>query len=111
MQQVRREVLEYMIKIWQMVEFGSLQEAMSSGGKAPTTTKWVDRTNKDDDGKEFVRCRLWDDHKVKIDAQNPSPAAFATRSAASWQLRDEAVPRCRAPDEEGTGTLDECGAH
>ena len=43
-----------------------------------------------------------DDHKVKFDAQNPSPAAFATRSAAPWRLRDEAIPRCRAPDEEGT---------
>ena len=30
---------------------------------------------------------------VKLDAQNPSPAAW---------LRDEAMPRCRAPDEEGT---------
>ena len=38
----------------------------------------------------------------KLDAQNPSLAAFATRSAASWRLRDEARPRCRAPDEEGT---------
>ena len=27
-------------------------------GKAPTTTKWVDRKKKDDDGKEFVRCQL-----------------------------------------------------
>ena len=43
-----------------------------------------------------------DDHDVKLDAQNPSPAAFATRSAASWRPRDEAMPRCRAPDEART---------
>ena len=43
-----------------------------------------------------------DDHEVKLDVQNPSPAAFATRSAASWRLRDEAMPRCRAPNEGGT---------
>ena len=49
-----------------------------------------------------LRKFCYDDHKVKLDAQNPSPAAFATRSAASGRLRDEAMPRCRAPDEEGT---------
>ena len=42
------------------------------------------------------------DHKVKLDAQNPSPAAFATRSAASWRLRNAAMPRFRASDEEET---------
>ena len=52
-----------------------------------------------------------DDHKVKLDAQKPSLAAFATRSVASWRLRDEAMPRCRAPDEEGATTPNECGAH
>ena len=62
------------------------------------------------------RCELFglrklckDDHKVKLGAQNPSPVAFATRSAASWRLRDEAMPRCRAPEEEGTATPNECG--
>ena len=24
----------------------------------PTTTKWIDRAKKDDNGKTFVRCRL-----------------------------------------------------
>ena len=50
--------LEFVIKTPQMFEFGSLQEAMSRGGIPPTTTKWVDRTRKDDDGKEFARCQL-----------------------------------------------------
>ena len=50
--------LEYVIKTLQMFEFDALQEAMRGGGEAPTTTKWVDRTKKDDDGKEFVRCWL-----------------------------------------------------
>ena len=30
----------------------------SKAGKAPTTTKWIDRVRKDDDVREFVRCRL-----------------------------------------------------
>ena len=43
-QQERREALEYMVKTLQMFEFGSLQEACRSvGGKAPTTTKWVEK--------------------------------------------------------------------
>ena len=41
-----------------MFEFGSWHEATSKAGKAPTTTKWIDRVEKDDDGREFVRCRL-----------------------------------------------------
>ena len=49
-----------------------------------------------------VRKLCNDDHKVKLDAQNPSADVFATRSGASWRLRDEAMPRCRAPDEEET---------
>ena len=57
-QQERKKELQYIIKTLQLFEFGSLQEATSRGGKAPTTTKWVDRTRKDDDGKEFVRCGL-----------------------------------------------------
>ena len=40
MQQDRRKELEYTMKTLQMFEFGSLQEALSRGGKAPTTTKW-----------------------------------------------------------------------
>ena len=43
-----------------------------------------------------------ENHKVKLDAQNPSSSAFATRLAASWRLRDGAMPRCRVIDEEGT---------
>ena len=56
-QQGKRDELEYMIKTLQMFECGSLQEAMSRGGRAPTTTKWVDRTKKSDDGQEWNRRR------------------------------------------------------
>ena len=48
--------LEFTIKTLQMFEFGSLQAAMSRGGNAPTTKKWVDRT-KTDDG-NIARCWL-----------------------------------------------------
>ena len=34
------------------------QGATSKAFKAPTKTKWIDRVKKDDDGREFVRCRL-----------------------------------------------------
>ena len=50
--------LEFVIKTPKMFEFGSLQEAMSRGGIPPTTTKSVDLTRKDDDGREFARCQL-----------------------------------------------------
>ena len=46
LQKGRREGLEYMPKTLQMFELGSLQEAMSRGGNAPTTTKWVGRAKK-----------------------------------------------------------------
>ena len=41
-----------------MLEFGSWEEATSKAGKAPTTTKWIDRAKKNDVRREFVRCRL-----------------------------------------------------
>ena len=83
--------------------FGRVNTVDSEGGIHETTGR----------GAIFFGLRKLcdDEHKVKFDAQNPSPAAFATRSAASWRLHDEAVPRCRAPGEEGTTTPNECGAH
>ena len=45
----REDELNYMVK----TQCGS-----SKVCKAPTTTKWIDRVKKDDDGREFVRCRL-----------------------------------------------------
>ena len=40
-----------------MFEFGSCEEA-TKAGKAATSTKWIDQVKKNDDGREFVRCRL-----------------------------------------------------
>ena len=62
----RKEELEFMIKKLDMFEFGTYEEAVSRGGKQPTTTKWVDRWKADDQGGRFVRCRLVGrDFKVK----------------------------------------------
>ena len=47
-----------MVKSLVTFEFGAWQESTSKGGKAPTTTKWIDRVKKDDDGRESVRCRV-----------------------------------------------------
>ena len=42
-----------------MFEFGTYEQAMArSGGKPPTTTKWVEGWKNNDDGSRFVRCRL-----------------------------------------------------
>ena len=49
---------EIKVTTLEMFEFRSCEGATSKAGKAPTTTKWVDRVKKDDDGDEFVRCRL-----------------------------------------------------
>ena len=55
----RREEVEFMVKKLDMFEFGSYEEAKLKGeGKEPTTTKWVEGKKMDDDGNEFVRCRL-----------------------------------------------------
>ena len=54
----RKEELEFMIKELDMFEFGTYEEAVSRGGKQPTTTKWVDRWKADDKGGRFVRCSL-----------------------------------------------------
>ena len=40
-----------------VLEFGSWEEAMSNVGRPLTTTKWIDRVKKNDDGREFVRSR------------------------------------------------------
>ena len=56
--QGREEEMKYTVKTLGMFEIGSWEEATSYAGKAPTTTKWIDRARKNDDGREFVRCRL-----------------------------------------------------
>ena len=56
--QGREEEMNCMIKTLKMFEFGSWEDATSRASKMPTTTKWVDRARKDDNGKMFVRCRL-----------------------------------------------------
>ena len=54
-----REVeMNYIVKTLGMFEIGSWEEGRSKAGKAPTATKWIDRGNNDDDGRDFVRCRL-----------------------------------------------------
>ena len=40
-----------------IIEFGSWEEATSKAGNAPSTTKRIDRMTKNDNGREFVRCR------------------------------------------------------
>ena len=60
-EQVRQgweEEMNHMVKTLGMFEFGTSKDAMSRAGKMPTTTNWVDRAKKDDNGKTFVRCRL-----------------------------------------------------
>ena len=47
---------EIKVTTLEMIEFGSCEEATSKAGKAPTTTKCVDRGK--NAGNEFVRCRL-----------------------------------------------------
>ena len=56
--QGREEEMNYMIKTLKMFEFGSWEDATSITIKMPTTTKWVDRAKKDEDGNTFLRCRL-----------------------------------------------------
>ena len=56
--QGREEEMKYMVKTLVMFEFGSWKDATSRAGKMPTTTKWVDRAKKDDNGNTFFRCRL-----------------------------------------------------
>ena len=49
---------EIKVTTLEMFEFVSCEGATSKAEKATTTTKLVDRVNKDDAGNEFVRCRL-----------------------------------------------------
>ena len=56
--QGREEKMNYMVKTHGMFEFGSWHEATSRAGKAPITTKWIDRVKKHNDCREFVRSRL-----------------------------------------------------
>ena len=62
----RKEELEFMVEKLDMFEFGTYEEAVSRGGKPPTTTKWVEGWKAVDKGGRFVRCRLVGrDFKVK----------------------------------------------
>ena len=49
----RRVEMDYVVGALKMFEFGSLAEATN-----PTTTSWVDRVKINEEGREFVRCRL-----------------------------------------------------
>ena len=51
----REEEMNSMVKTLVIFEFGSWEEATSKAGKAPTTTKWIDRL-KNGDVREYVRC-------------------------------------------------------
>ena len=66
----REEETRYMRDTLDMFEFGSLEDAWRRGGKAPTTTRWVDGNKEGEDGKVFVRSRLVArDFKPKNDNQ------------------------------------------
>ena len=79
----RKEEFEFTIKKLDMFEFGTYEEAVSRGGKQPTTTKWVDRWKADDQGGRFVRCRLVGrDFKVKGVEQR-----FSLRQCHLWSRR------------------------
>ena len=65
-----------------MFECGSWQEATSKAGKAPTTTKWIDRVKKDDGGREYVRCRL-----VARDSKLQEPRTKNQQHKSDCQLR------------------------
>ena len=54
----RKEEKDFMVDRLKMFEFGSYEEAVKRGGKAPTTTKWVEGWKADEEGGRFVRCRL-----------------------------------------------------
>ena len=58
LRQGREEKMNHMVKTLGMFESGSSEEATPKAGIEPTTMKWFDRVKKDDDGREFVSCRL-----------------------------------------------------
>ena len=59
LKKARREETDFMAKRLNMFEFGTREEALEkSGGKLPTTTRWVDTKKANDDGGMFVRSRL-----------------------------------------------------
>ena len=49
------EEMNCMVGTLRVLEIGSWEETTSKAGKAPTTTKWIDRVKKYDDGREFAR--------------------------------------------------------
>ena len=56
--------------------------------KAPTTTKWVDRVNKDDAGNEFVRCRLVA-RDSKPTREGPERRPIRSHAAIGGETRSE----------------------
>ena len=50
--------MDQMVETLKMFDCGSWQEATTRARKVPTTSMWVDRVKKDEEGQEFVRCRF-----------------------------------------------------
>ena len=48
--------MDCIVDTLKLFDIGSWEEATQAGND-PTTTKWVDRTKKDEEGHEFMRCR------------------------------------------------------
>ena len=46
----RKEEKDFMVDKLNMFQFGSYEEAVKRGGKAPTTTKWVEGWKADEEG-------------------------------------------------------------
>lgn len=79
----REEETNYMVKTIDMFEFGGYEKAKGTGGKEPTTTKWAECKNVDDEGKQFVRCRLVTrDFKPRRE----DPGTIYTRRCRHWKL-------------------------
>ena len=72
--QGREKEVNDMVNVRGMFEFGLWEEATSKAGQAPTTTKWIDRAKKDDDGREFARCLMRD---LKPRWEGPRDCLFA----------------------------------
>ena len=86
-----------MVKKLDMFEFGTYEEAVSTGGKPPTTTKWVERWKAVDKGGRFVRCKLVArDFKVKgVEEREDLFAAMPPLESETLMFRMAAVRRQR----------------
>ena len=77
----RKEEKDFMVDRLNMFEFGSYEEVVKRGGKAPTTTKWVEGSKVDEEGGREV---LAEGQRLQKERHRGNGGHVCSDAAVGW---------------------------